>query len=103
VLTYLGSAIRPRCTRHVADWSMIRRGKKHLDNLSNDEKEHCRWFVAENGSSLHNNVANGALSSLMAANILFTPGERWRDTQLRDFRIRPWALEHLKKHPHLLK
>jgi hypothetical protein len=101
VLTYLGSAIQPWCARHLADWGMIHRGKKHLDNLSNDEKEHCKYFVSQNGSSLHHNEANGALGSLLAANILFTPGSPWGNG-LRDFRIRPWALKYLKKHPHLL-
>ena len=102
LLTYIGSAMHPWVARHVADWGMIHRGKKHLHQMSDDEKEHCGRFLGINGSSLHHNEANGALASLVERNILFTPGAPWGNG-IRDFRIRPWALNYLKKHPELLK
>jgi hypothetical protein len=81
---------------HDSSW------EKYLHQLSDDEKEHCRTFLGTNGSSLHNNEANGALAALVERNILFTPGATWGNG-LPDFRIRPWALSYLKKHPELLK
>jgi Super-infection exclusion protein B len=102
LLTYLGSAVYPRIAGHTRDWGITHRGKKHLRQLSNDEKQHCQWFVANDGSSLHHNEANGALGSLIERNILFTPGRPWGNG-MRDFRMRPWALAYLKKNPELLK
>ncbi len=85
-----------------ADRRMRRLGKRHLDNLTNDEKQHCKWFVDTNGDSLHHNEANGALGSLIEKHILYTPGQPWGNG-MRDFRIRPWALEYLKDHPKLVE
>lgn len=102
LLTYVGSAVHPWIGAHFADWGMILRGRKHLGNLSNDEKERCTWFMGTNGSSLHHNEADGALGSLIEKNIVFTPGQPWQNG-MRDFRIQPWALRYLKKHPKLLK
>jgi hypothetical protein len=102
LLTYLGTAAYPWIARRTANWGTVHRGKKYLHQLSNDEKQHCQWFVTNNGSSLQHNEANGALGSLTEMNILFTPGHPWGDG-MRDFRMRPWALRHVKKHPELLK
>jgi len=99
--TYPCSGAYPWISAHATDWRMIRIGKKHLRRMSNDEIQHCRWFVNTNGDSLHHSETNGALGSLLEKNILFTPGEPWGNG-MRDFRIRPWALKYLKEHPELL-
>jgi Super-infection exclusion protein B len=99
--TYCWTALAPWVSRHWSVWQVKRSGRKHLRNLSADEKVHCRWFVNNNGASLHHNETNGALGSLLQAGIVFTPGQPWGNG-MRDFRMRPWHLEFLKKHPSFL-
>lgn len=100
LMTYIATEMQPWFAAHTADWGMKHRGKEHLRSLSDDEKQHCKWFLDNNGSSLHHNEANGALGALIEKNILFTPGKPWGNG-MRDFRIRPWALGYLRKHPEL--
>jgi len=100
--TYGWTALAPLLSPHWSAWRAKQRGRKYLHHLSGDEKGHCRWFVDNDGGSLHHNEANGALGSLKEAGIVFTPGQPWGNG-MRDFRMRDWALEYLKEHPELLK
>ena len=100
-LTYGWTALAPWFSRQWSMWRTRHHGRKHLRNLSTDEKAICRWFVDNNGASLHHNEANGALGSLKEAGIVFTRGEPWGNG-MRDFRMHPWHLEFLKKRPKLL-
>ena len=102
LLSYPLAGIYHWIAGHAGEWRVRHASYEYLHHLSNDEKAHCKWFLENNGDSLHRNVADGALASLAENGILYTPGQSWRNTQLRDFRIRPWALKYLREHPDLV-
>jgi hypothetical protein len=68
--------------------------------MSPEEKKWCRWFLENDGDSLHHNPANGAVARLVRNGILWQTEKGWSD--LHDFNIQPWALAHLRKHPALV-
>lgn len=86
----------------TADWRMIQRGKRHLSELSHGEKQWCKFFIRTHGRSFFCHEADGPLRSLIEKGIVITFVQPW-GKGMREFRIQPWALKYLQKHPALLK
>ncbi len=102
LLSYVISGFYQWISRYVIDTRVKRLGKKHLRQLTDDEKVVCRHFVQNNGSAYRTTLAQGEVAALVVKNVLFRPGGPYPG-DLYDFQIQPWALEYLKKHPELLK
>ena len=102
LLTYIGSGIYPSFASYVLDTRTMHIGKKHLLQLTEDEKVVCRHFVDHNGQSYRTDPAYGPVASLAVKNILFRPGAAY-PTGLYDYQIQPWALKYLQANPQLLR
>ena len=79
--------------------------KDRLKKLATDEKTMLRVFAEQNMSTAQFPGIHAApAGSLSASKIIFSapPLDRWADQGLYYFRIEPWILEYLKKHPRLL-
>ena len=87
--------------RYVRALWQRRTAKTYMRKMSPEEKKWCRWFLENDGDSLHHNPANGAIARLIQSGILWKTEKGWGD--LYDFNIRPWALAYIKKHPQLVK
>ncbi len=102
LLSYIGSAIYPHIKGVVhTSWSK-HLAKEHLKHMTDDEKIVCQWFVDHNGQSYRTDPAEGPVSMLEAAGIIFRPGTAHQGGVLYDYQIHPWILDFLREHSGML-
>jgi len=68
LLTSVGSAVYPSCAYYVKDKRKIHLAKKHLNQLTEDEKIVCRHFVEKNGQSYRTVHSDGPVATLLLNN-----------------------------------
>lgn len=86
----------------LKEWWEVRRLKKLLANLTDDEKEFIRPFVIDGKASISAEYADGVANLLIKKNIVARPSNLAVHFSKFAHVLQPWARKELEKRPELL-
>jgi hypothetical protein len=107
LFTYPLALVQEMTMRSVHRVAGLNQRKERLHTLSVDEKVILRRFVHARGCVLNLDAQDGAVNVLRNDELIFAPllGGRWHVGKLHSgfpYKIQPWVLKYLTKHPEYL-
>ncbi len=81
---------------------ILKRVKKRLRNLTNDEKDALRHYIEENKRTHQFRMSDGIAGGLLAKQIIYRSSNLGSIGDYFPYNIHDYAFEYLKKYKHLL-
>ncbi len=88
---------------HLTQWIIIKRVKKRLNHLTEDEKDALRPYIVENKRTAHFRMSDGIAGGLAAKNVLFRSSNLGSLGEVFPYNIQDYAFDYLNKNRRLLE
>ena len=88
---------------YLSQWIMIRRAKKRLRNLTDDEKDALRPYIDENIRTRIFRESSGVAGGLSAKDILYRSSQLSQIGDYFSYNIQDFAFDYLMANNHLLE
>lgn len=88
---------------HLTQWIIIKRVKKRLRHLTEDEKDALRPFIENNVRTRRFRLSSGIGEGLQAKKILYRSSKVGEYGDFFPYNIQDFAFDYLRKNSHLLE